>query len=178
MNLDDSCEMTHSDENTSPSFTFYWHSNTENDDELQLSQFGIVPLSCYAEEFQIETESFQISAPDNIVEVADSLDFNSLVTLTIKMDPTNESPNIPTDMTLSPALSEYQETSSAEIGDHMELAIEEVDSSGTFSNYAMSINQCWASKTLEENEYDPSLYPVSHDKSLLLFTKHKLCYII
>jgi len=171
MNLDDSCEMTHSDENTSPSFTFYWHSNTENDDELQLSQFSIVPLSCHAEEFQIETESFQISAPDNIVEVADSLDFNSLVTLTIKMDPTNESPNMPTDMTSSPALSDYQETSFAEIGDHMELAIEEVDSSGTFSNYAMSINQCWASKTLEENEYDPSVNPVSHGKSLRLFTQ-------
>ena len=124
MNLDDSCEMTHSDETTDPSFTFYWHSNTENDDELQLSQFGIVPLSCHAEEFQLETELFQISAPGSIAEVADSLDFSSLVTLKIKMDPTTESPNMPTDMTSSPALSDYQETSSAEITDHMELALE------------------------------------------------------
>ena len=124
MNLDNSCEMTHSDETTDPSFTFYWHSNTENDDEQQLSQFGIVPLSCHAEEFQLETESIQISAPGSIAEVADSLDFSSLVTLKIKMDPTTESPNMPTDMTSSPALSDYQETSSAEITDHMELALE------------------------------------------------------
>ena len=125
MNLDDSCEVTHTDNNTNPSFTFYWHSNTitENDDNLTISQFGIVPLSCHAEEFQLET-NLSISIEENIVEVADNLDFSSLVTLTIKMDPTNESPNTPTDMTSSPALSDYQETTSAEIGDHMELALE------------------------------------------------------
>ena len=88
-----------------------------------LSQFGTVPLSCHAEEFQLETE-ISISAPNEIVEVADGLDFSSLVKLTLKRDPTDESPRILTDMTSSPALSNYQETTSAEIADHMELALE------------------------------------------------------
>ena len=40
------------------------------------------------------------------------------------MDPTDENPTDLTDINSSPALSNYQETSSANIADHMELALE------------------------------------------------------
>ena len=128
MDLDDSCDMTRSEEVTSPFYIFYWHSNTESENSQQISQFGTVPLSCHVEQFQVETQ-LSISAPADIVEVGDNLDFSSLVKLTIKMDPSDESPRILTDMTSSPALTNYQKTSSAEIADHMELALE-----GNFQN--------------------------------------------
>ena len=123
MDLNDSCDMTRSEELTSPFYTFYWHSNTESENLQQISQYGTVPLSCHVEKFQVETH-LNISAPADIVQVGDKLDFSSLVKLTLKMDPSDDNPRILTDMTSSPALKNYQETSSAEIADHMELALE------------------------------------------------------
>lgn len=163
MDLNGACR----EENTavSNSYKFYWNAVTG---DSKVAQFGQVPLECTMEMLSLDSTKFEAGAI-TIEKLTNSLAasvLQSSLKLTVKASPSTTNPTAKTDINSAiRALDDYAEASEADIGQHVELVLENADADvDVLGGYSMSLNKCWAS---EKNEDADKSYNVDKGHVLL-----------
>lgn len=128
-------------------YVFYWKAVTGG-----VSQYATVPLECSLSSVTLDSVENTITDQNITAINEDFSDLSSMVKLTVSVSTSTDNPLVHTNIE-TPAIN-YAEGSTAEIGNHIQLKLDNTDGEDVLSKYSMSLNQCWASKTNVANTDD------------------------
>jgi hypothetical protein len=118
-------------------------------------QLGTVPLSCDLGQLEVDSDSVTLTEK-NIAGLSESFTdaISDLVKLAVKVSTSTENPKVNTNVNTETALDYVGAATSAEIGNHVQLLLKKAQPSyDVMNDYALSLNQCWASKTDEDTDH-------------------------
>jgi hypothetical protein len=121
-------------------YVFYWKAVTGD-----VSQYATVPLECELSSVTVDSVANTITDQD-ITAINESFsDLSDKVKLTVSVSSSTDNPLLTA--AVNAAGISYTEAATAEIGNHIQLQLENNQAEDVMGKYSMSLNQCWASKT-------------------------------
>jgi len=121
-------------------YVFYWKAVTGG-----VSQYATVPLECQLSSVTVDSDVNTIT--DQVITAINEAfsDLSSKVKLTVSVSDSTDNPLV--HAAVGEAGITYTEAATAEIGNHIQLQLENNQVEDVMAKYSMSLNQCWASKT-------------------------------